>query len=497
MVKGSIYLTLSPCPAAREPDADLALQVVGADVFARHHRLRGHDVRLAAVSLEQGRDVERLACERGGTPRAVADQWAERWDAALNALGVELDDFVRTTDVRHQRVVKALFLKLFDKDHVRKGTRQGLFCPRCEEFAASDGAGGTCAACGQPLVERTEEAYFLRASRWRRAVLERLESHPELIVPRERAEALLEAAAESGIADLCISRPRHEWSIPVPIDPDHSISVGFDALVSYLTASGYLSEPQVFERYWPPDVQVVTQAGLADHALAWPAMLTALGLPLPERLVVRGRVTLEGVGKAPCDPAALATRFRTEGIRYALLRSAGYTEDARLSVADLVEAANRDLADGLGRLVESTLSAIGERRGGRVPRPGRLGAADEPLVSHAVALFAATTQAIEGFDFRTALDRIWSVVAEAQARAERSREADTPLYVQAEVVRIVAHCLRPFLPGLAGRVLQSLGVDEARRAPADLERWGVAQPQTCIQGEGPVFPPLAVPNGGR
>jgi len=509
VAKGSVYLTTPPCPPTREPDLALALEVVGADVYARAQRLAGRDVRLVAASLDQGRGVERRAYERGGTPQHLVDHWAERWQAALEALDVEHDDRVRTAEARHQRVVKALFLKLFDQGDIYKGTREGRYCARCEEFAA-DGQPppDACAICHEALTDAAEEAYFLRASKYRKAVAEQLDDHPDLIQPAEHHHAILEAIAEHGIADLCISRPRHEWSIAVPIDPDLAIDAWFDALVSYLTGSGYLADPQMFERYWPPRVQVVARESLRLHALAWPAILTSLGLALPQRLVVRGELAFDDTGAGPpgkgaAGPAAFAARFGADAVRHGLLRATDYTADGHLSPAKLVDLYNEHLVEGFGRLVETTLMAIEGLREGRVPRPGPFGAAEEELVEQSQALFGAVGALVEAFDFRGALDRVGNVVHAALRYAEQGglvaasdrasgvRRLDTALYVLAETSRLIAHNLSPFLPAAAAAVVHRFGVDPEGHTPDTLARWGITQPQTCIRRGERTLPPLA------
>ena len=507
MVKDLVYLTLAPWRPTREPCLDLAFEAVGADVFARHHRLRGHEVCFVAAALEQGRAVERAAYERGGTPQGLVEQWAERMLATLAALDVTHDDLVRTTEARHQRVAKALFLKLFDKGDVYKGTREGSYCARCEEFEANEAPPGTpCPACGQPLATATEAAYFFRASKYQRAVVEWLQGHRGAIQPAERGKAVLDSIAAAGVADVCISRAGHEWAIGVPIDPDHAIDSWFDALVSYLTTSDYLADPQVFERCWPPDVQVIGLEDLRVHAVAWPAVLLALGLPLPERLIVRGGLELEAAEPrraADCAPGPLAARFGADALRHALLRSVDYAAGGRLSQAQLLEPASGPLTEGLGALVETTLGAIEGLRGGRVPRPGGLGAAEQEVAEAASRLFDLTGRLIDEFDFRGALAHLKAAtdktlryaeaagLAAPDGGASAARRLDTALYVLAEACRLIAHSLEPFLPGLAAEIRGRFGVETRRKASADDAAWGITQPQTLIRRGGPLLASLA------
>jgi len=462
--ESSPYLTTPPRPPTRQADLDLALEVVGADVYARSRALNGLDVRFVAGSLDCGRGVQEAAFERGGTPEGLANHWAESWQATLKALDVEATVFTRTGETAHQRVVKAFFLKLFDQDDIAKDDEQG--------------------------------GYVLRASKYEKQTLAHLEQHRDLIVPSPLHEAMLRVASEEGVGDVCISRPKCEWAIPVPIDPEHAIDDWFDAVVSYLTSSGYLAAPQLFERVWPPTVQILTQDDLRVHALAWPAVLFAAGLELPEHLLVRGRVRLDG----PSDAGELVERLGSDAVRYALLRAASFTADATVSMHDLVGLCNADLSDRLARLVDDVLAAIEQQRDGTVPRPGSLGDAEGALIEAASGLFATTSRLVGEFDFRTALDRVWAVVDEAQdygravgLTAAEGRRLDTALYVLAETCRLIAFSLRPFLPRAAWAIEARLGLDYEGQAPASLAQWGLTQPQARVQRGEPLLPRIALP----
>lgn len=516
MAREPYLVTTAPVGPARAPGLALARELVGADVVARHQRRLGHDVRLVAASLEHGRHVERAAYERGGEPQDFADEWAERYEETLAALHVRHDELTRTSDPQHQRVVKAFFLKLFDEGDIAKGPADaGPAQPRCDELLAPPpGPSESGDEDDEPGPSAPEasggEAYFFKASKCRRAVLDHLADHPEFVLPDARRQALLEAVERDGLPDVCISRARHDWAIRVPISPQHVMDCAFDGLVAYLTSCGYLADPQMFARYWPPQLQVVGPSALAAHALVWPALLLAAELPLPRRLLVRGRFRLlgEAGGRAPeglTDPAALAERIGADALRFGLLRAAPYTEDCELSPQEFIGLGNRHLTDGLGRLAEMTLAAIRERRDGAVPRPGSLRDAETGLVGAATALFDITAELIEAFDFPGALDSTWGAIDAALAYAEATGVAalaaggaepqrlDTALYVLAEVCRLLADSLAPFLPGAAAAIETRFAVDYGDRAPADRHEWGLTQARTRIEGAEPLFPHLVLP----
>jgi len=493
-VKGYAYLTTSPRSPTREPDLDLAFELVGADVFARYKRLRGADVRVVAATVEQGREVERLAYERGGTPQDLIDHWAEHWQATLDALDVAHDDHVRTTQARHQRVVKAVFLKLFDKGDIYKGTREGPFCVRCAEFVSE---GETCPTCGDALTDAGEEAFFLKASNRQKNILARL-LDDGFVEPPERGQAIAEPLRQAGVADVAISRAGHEWAIAVPIDPDHAIEPWFDALLSYLTGSGYLAEPQTFERYWPPVLQVVPRDGLTTHAVAWPALLMSLGLPLPARVVARGRLAVDS--DESLESCSLADHYGCDALRLALLSVASYTEGGTFSVGRLVQLHNEHLAGTLGGLVERVVGFAHRAREGIVPRAGQFGSREDELAAEASGLLDEVGTHIEGIDFPAALDRLWATAAKTQeyaeplaeeaAAAHPTRKTDTTLYVAAETCRLVALALWPFLPRTAEAVLERLGLEPKEELAEPKPHWGHLKPGTRVAPGEPVASPI-------
>ncbi|MFP4057083.1 MAG: class I tRNA ligase family protein [Candidatus Brocadiia bacterium] len=504
MAQAVLYFTTPP----RSPTAALALtqglELVRADVVARSHRARGKSVRLVAASLDMGRDVARAAYERGGTPQALAGEWAERIQTALKALRVGPDDFVRTCEARHQRVVKALFLKLFDQGDIEKTTREVATCPRCEERRMPEGGGQPrCPVCQEPLERRSEEAYILRAGEHAKAVKEHLASQDDFIRPPALRDSVLEALAEHGVADPSISGPQHPWAIPVPIDPQHSVEGWFDTLVSYLTATGYLADPQLFERCWPPAIQVVAAEQLMTHAVVWPALLAALGLPPPQRLVVSDAPPPAPAAEptAAGDLAGLAERLGADALRYALLRARG----AGVSEPQALQLRRSDLEGRLAWLVERTIEAIDQRRDGVVPRPGSLRAAEQALAKHATELGERMATGVDDFDFVAPLDALWDVVDRARdymretsidprgAQSPGTRQESRALYVLAEVCRLVAHHAAPFFPDMAAAIHRRLGFDPEGLPVTHRAQWGLLQPETHIRRGDPLLGRLAVP----
>ena len=506
------YITTHPLPPSQGADLASVREWICADVVARHQRAMGHDVRLVVSSLEQGRDAERAAYERGATVEDHAKEAAERHEAMLAAVDVQCDAIIRTTEPRHQHVAKALFLKLFDQGDIYKASVKSRHCGHCKEYVAPANGDEHCACphCGRPTTEADEECFFLRTCKYQKAVLDHIASHPEFVVPADRVEALVATVADKGVADLRISRAATEWAIPVPINPRHAIDPAFNTLITYLTGSGYLADPQMFERYWPPRLQTIPARTLDEHVLAWPAMLMAIGLPLPEKLLVRGELEWKPMASgnavgASGDPAAIAARTGADMMRLAALSLGPCTEDGAMLHGQLLDLGNERLAEELGALVSTTVAAIVARRSGAVPRPGALREPEKALVDAASALRATSGAAIESLDFAAAIDHAWAVVGMGLGYAEKRgilglaegdaepRRMDTVLYVLAEVCRLVAHSLKPLLPGGAARIEARLGIDYDGQPPAMRHKWGLTQPHTAVQDGPPLFPRIVLP----
>jgi len=462
---GPIHLILAPWLAGREPDLDLAFELTGADVYARSLRARGHRVRFLVAGPSPGPAGAR-----------------ERWLATLNALDIACDELVSSDEARHVRVARALFLKLARQEDIYKAAHEG------------------------------EEAYFLAVRKRLRPILEQLQAHPEFIQPPERRDALLRLPGEEGALDPLVARRRHGTGTGVPSDPGFVVEPWFDLLATYLTGCGYLDDPALMESCWPPHLQVVDEETLIVHAFAWPAMLAALGLSRPHRLLVRGNLRLEGIGPtdgAPPDlsPLALAARYGADATRYALLRNVSYVAGARLSPAQAVPAAREPFAEALQELLDTVLASLQAERAGVVPGAGPLGAAESQLLHAADAMAVAVAESIAAFDFQHALSHIGSTVTRALEYARRAggaendvsgppeRRRDLELFTLAEATRRIAWSLAPFLPRTAMAIYHCLGTEPRVLAPGGPPAAGGIPAGTRIRHPaGPL--PLARGGGG-
>ena len=327
-----------------------AYTTVAADCMARYKRMQGYDVFFLTGSDEHGLKIERAAREKGMDPEAYVDQIVAGFKVLWDKLLITNDDFVRTTEKRHQKVVQALFQKVYDQGDMFKSDYEGWYCTPCEAFwTERQLVDGKCPDCDRPAELVHEESYFFAMSKYADRLLKHIEENPEFIQPESRRNEMINFI-KSGLEDLCVSRTTFEWGVPIPFAPGHVIYVWFDALANYLTGIGYGEDDSNFNKYWPADVHLVGKDIVRFHTIIWPTMLLAMGLPLPKQVFGHGWLLLEG-GKMSkskgnvVDPMILVERYGVDAIRYYLLKELNYGMDGYYSEEMLVNRINSDLAN--------------------------------------------------------------------------------------------------------------------------------------------------------
>ena len=494
-------------PSAR-PHVGSAFEIIGIDVVARFNRLLGRDVFLLTGMDEHGEKIQRKAEAQGKTPQQYVDDMAELYRRIWDEFGIAYDDFIRTTEPRHKEVVRTFFMRVHEKGDICKGTYEGWYCVRCENFLTeSQLADGRCSDCGEKATRSSEEAYFFKMSRYQPQLLEHIERHPEFIQPDFRRNEILSFIRE-GLRDVCVSRSTIHWGIPVPIEAGQVIYVWFDALINYITGVGYGQDDTRFSRYWPADVHVVGKDILRFHTTIWPTMLMSAGLPLPRQVFGHGWVMAESGEKMSksvgnvIDAEELLKTYSADAVRFFLLREISFGVDGAFSEQKLINRINNDLGNDLGNLVYRTLSMIERYFGGVVPQPGPRTADEAELVAAADGLVDEMERQIAAFQFNRALEALWRLISEANKYVERCKPwslAKDPaqrgrlgavMYNLADAVRIIALLIEPFMPFTAELIRTQMQMEKPAGDVRELVAWGNQAPGVKISKGSPLFPKI-------
>ena len=475
-----------------------AYTTVAADAIARFHRLRGEDVFFVTGTDEHGQKIEDRAGKVGKTPIAYVDEIVSDIRELWQTLGISNDDFIRTTEPRHERVVQEVFRRLEAKGDLYLSQYEGWYCTPCESFWVEGKlVDGNCPTCGGPVARLNEESYFFRLSRYAEPLLQHIESNPEFIQPVSRRNEMIQFIRQ-GLEDLSVSRTSFRWGIPLPQDPRHIAYVWVDALTNYITACGYLQDPERFSRYWPADVHLVGKEIVRFHAVIWPALLLSLDLPLPKVVYGHGWLLLgeQKMSKSKgnvIDPRQLVRRYGRDAVRYYLLREVPFGADGNYTEDALILRTNVDLANDLGNLLSRTTAMIERFTGGVIPSPASSslrGQAEETVrrVEERLARLQVSDAVAAVFELVKRANKF--IEEEAPWQLHRSgdpRLADV-LYDLAESLRITAVLLKPFLLEAPNAIYRQLGLGDAEGARLADAAWGGLASGTKVERGEPIFP---------
>ncbi|MGC5222913.1 methionine--tRNA ligase [Micromonospora sp. DT81.3] len=520
----SFYITTPIYYPSDVPHIGHGYTTVAVDTLARWHRQAGDDTWMLTGTDEHGQKMIRAAAANGATPQEWVDRLvADSWHPVLKTLNIANDDFIRTTQPRHEERVRAFVQAIYDRGYIYAGEYEALYCVGCEEFKPEseivDGTGPfeglkVCAIHSKPLELLQEKNYFFKLSEFQDRLLELYRDRPDFVQP-ESARNEVVSFVSQGLKDLSISRSTFDWGITVPWDESHVIYVWIDALLNYATAVGYGSDPEQFERRWPA-VHVVGKDILRFHAVIWPAMLMAAGLEVPRRVFAHGWLLVGGekMSKSKLTgiaPSEITDVFGSDAYRFYFLSAIAFGQDGSFSWEDLSARYQAELANGFGNLASRTVAMIERYFEGIVPPAGQFTERDLEIQKIIADAAAGADAAIERFAIQDAIAQIWTVVDAlngyitenepwALAKDDSQRERlGTVLYTCADGLRALAVLLSPVMPVATEKLWIALGAAESlgrlqQQPIREAGGWGLLRPGTSVNGLAPLFPRVETTN---
>ncbi len=477
------------------------------DSLKRYKKLRGYDAYMLTGTDEHGQKIENVAKKNNETPKEYVDKMARAAKELWSKMEIDYDDYIQTTEERHEKIVQQIFERFLKQGDIYKGEYEGWYCEPCESyFTETQLVDGKCPDCGRDVRKMKEESYFFNMKKYTNRLLEYYEDHPDFIKPEYRKEEMINNFIKPGLEDLCVTRTSFDWGIKVLSDPKHVIYVWLDALTNYITALGYMSDDDtLFKKYWPADVHVVAKDIARFHLIYWPIFLMALDLPLPKTIYVHNFIMMKDgkMSKSKGNviyPEMLIDRYGLDATKYALLREMPYSQDGVFTPESFVERYNYDLCNDLSNLLNRTISMVNKYLDGVIKSyNGTFSEFDKDIEECSFNQIKSFEEKIDNFEIANALKEIWILVSRTNkyidetspwtlAKEEKNEELESVMYHLVESLRRIAILIYPFMKDTSINMFNQLGItNESLKSWDSLSKYdGLNNIKVIEKGE-PIF----------
>ena len=506
---GKFYITTPLYYVNGSPHIGHSYTNIACDSLARFYRLKGDKVLFTTGTDEHGQKIKDAAGKEGMDEKKFVDTIVPKFEKLWEKLNISYDDFIRTTQERHETVVKEILQILYKKGDLYEGQYSGWYCTPCESFwMQTQLIEGNCPDCSRKASHLEEKNFFFRLSKYQKWLIDYITSHEDFILPVIRRNEIL-SFLKNPLNDLCISRPksRLSWGIELPFSKDHVTYVWFDALINYISVCGYGKDERRFKKFWPADVHMIGKDILRPHTVYWPIMLHAAGIELPMKVFAHGwwKIEEEKMSKSKgniVNPIDMVNKFGVDSYRYFLLREIPFGADGSFSEAAVTSRINSDLANDMGNLLHRTLSMIEKYFLGLVPESGKITHRDtfsKSLIEKMNSLGLNITHAMDKIDFNQALISIWELVKMSNkfielkapwklSKEKKLDELKNMMYDLYEALRVVCISLAPFLPNTSEEIARQLGLKDVKKKTLKDLRWGITKKGIKVKKGSPLFP---------